>query len=134
MTWRNVTLSTIWIWVSEWLLFNVKWRILTYIMERASYISMKWWYLFVLDQHTCKDFYSISSLKQQSACRHVTPLGHIIPIPSQPILFLLLMLCAANSNLIVLGMTQSASEHAIYHNWGENDNHTPQMQFIMNFT
>jgi hypothetical protein len=28
---------------------------------------------------------SPSSLKQQSAGRHVTPLGHIILIPSQPI-------------------------------------------------
>jgi hypothetical protein len=39
---------------------------------------------FVLDQHTELDFYSASSLKQQSADRHVAPLGHIILIPSQP--------------------------------------------------
>jgi hypothetical protein len=31
------------------------------------------------------DFYSASSLKQQSADRHDTPLGHIIPILSQPV-------------------------------------------------
>jgi hypothetical protein len=31
------------------------------------------------------DFYSASSLKQQSADRHVAPLGHIILIPSQPV-------------------------------------------------
>jgi hypothetical protein len=31
------------------------------------------------------DFYIASSLKQQSADRHVAPLGHIILIPSQPI-------------------------------------------------
>jgi len=37
---------------------------------------------FVLDQHAELDFYSASSLKQQSADRHVTPLGHIILIPS----------------------------------------------------
>jgi hypothetical protein len=30
------------------------------------------------------DFYSVSSLKQQSTGRHVAPLGHIILIPSQP--------------------------------------------------
>ena len=30
------------------------------------------------------EFYSASSLKQQSAGRHVTQLGHIILIPSQP--------------------------------------------------
>jgi hypothetical protein len=38
---------------------------------------------FVLDQHTKLDLYNASSLKQQSACRHVAPLGHIIPIPNQ---------------------------------------------------
>jgi hypothetical protein len=37
---------------------------------------------FVLDQHAELDFYSASSLKQQSAGRHVAPLGHIILIPS----------------------------------------------------
>ena len=40
---------------------------------------------FVLDQHAELDFYSASSLKQQSAGRHVAPLGHIILIPSQPV-------------------------------------------------
>ena len=39
---------------------------------------------FVLDQHAELDFYSASSLKQ-SAERHVTPLGHIILIPSHPV-------------------------------------------------
>ena len=40
---------------------------------------------FVLDQHAYLDFYSASSLKQQSADRHVAPLRHIILIPSQPV-------------------------------------------------
>ena len=40
---------------------------------------------FVLDQHTELDFYSASSLKQQSVDRYVAPLGHIILIPSQPV-------------------------------------------------
>jgi hypothetical protein len=31
------------------------------------------------------DFYSPSPLKQQSADRHVAPLGHNILIPSQPV-------------------------------------------------
>ena len=35
---------------------------------------------FVLDQHTEVDLYSARSLKQQSAGRHVAPLGHIILI------------------------------------------------------
>jgi hypothetical protein len=40
---------------------------------------------FVLDQHVELDFYSASSLKQQSAGRHVAPLWNIIPIPSQQV-------------------------------------------------
>ena len=40
---------------------------------------------FVLDQHAELDFYSFSSLKQQSADRLIAPLGHIILIPSQPV-------------------------------------------------
>jgi len=40
---------------------------------------------FVLDQHAELDFYSASSLKQQSTGRLVAPLGHIILIPSQPV-------------------------------------------------
>jgi len=31
------------------------------------------------------DFYSAISLKQQSADRHVAPLGHIFLIPRQPV-------------------------------------------------
>jgi predicted alpha/beta hydrolase len=40
---------------------------------------------FVLNQHAELDLYSASSLKQQSAGRHVVPLGHIIQIPSQAV-------------------------------------------------
>jgi hypothetical protein len=40
---------------------------------------------FVLDQRAEYDFYIASSLKQQSAGRHVVPHGHIILIPSQPV-------------------------------------------------
>jgi hypothetical protein len=40
---------------------------------------------FVLDQHAELDFYSASSLKQQSVDKHAAPLGHIILIPSQPV-------------------------------------------------
>ena len=40
---------------------------------------------FVLDQNADLNFYSASSLKQQSAGRHVAPFGHIILIPSQPV-------------------------------------------------
>ena len=58
-----------------------------YIMARTTYFQ---WddddeVRFVLDQYAELDFYSASSLKQQSAGRHVAPLGHIILIPSQPV-------------------------------------------------
>jgi hypothetical protein len=42
---------------------------------------------FVLDQHIVLDFYSASSLKQQSAGKHVAPLGYIVLIPGQPVFF-----------------------------------------------
>ena len=40
---------------------------------------------FVLDQHTELDFYSASSLKQQSVGIHVALLRHTILILSQPV-------------------------------------------------
>jgi len=43
---------------------------------------------FALDQHAELDFYSASSLKQQSADRNVAPREHIILIPSQPVFVL----------------------------------------------
>jgi hypothetical protein len=57
----------------------------SYIMAKTSYFQ---WdddeVRFVLNQHAELDLYSAISLKQQSACRHVAPLGHILLIPSQP--------------------------------------------------
>jgi hypothetical protein len=41
---------------------------------------------FELIQHVEFDFYSASSLKQQSIERHVSPLEHIILIQSEPII------------------------------------------------
>ena len=55
---------------------------------------------FILDQHAELYFYSASSLKQQSAGRHVAPLGHIILISSQSLLFLLNAACLAEKQQI----------------------------------
>ena len=53
-----------------------------------------------------------SSLKQQSTAQQVTPLGQIIPIPSQPIH---LSLCLeANTNSIVFHLTRPGLEPMIY--------------------
>jgi len=61
------------------------------------------------------DFYSASSLQQQSADRHVAPLGHIIPILSQPFFALSPYRCelsgeASHINFIVFGLTWSGFE------------------------
>jgi hypothetical protein len=78
---KNVWLSRIFYYaVSEWLLFNAKLTIFSYILARGSYI---WWdddVRFVLDQHALLDFNCASSLKQQYTDRHVAPLRHIILI------------------------------------------------------
>jgi hypothetical protein len=82
--------------VGKWLLFNANWAIfqLAYIMARPNYIQWNDGNVrFVLDQHS--DFHSASSLKQQSAGRHVASLGHIILIPSQSLLLLLNAACLA---------------------------------------
>ena len=42
---------------------------------------------FFLDQHAELDFYSVSSLKQQTTGTHVALLGHIILIQSQQVFF-----------------------------------------------
>ena len=52
------------------------------------------------DQHAKSNFHSPISLKQQSTCRHVTPLnGHIIKIPSQPVLH---SVCLAEKQQILI--------------------------------
>jgi len=52
---------------------------------------------FALYETNTLDFYSSTSLKQQSADRNVAPLGHIILIPSQPVFaFFLTISCLAD--------------------------------------
>ena len=70
---------------------------------------------------------SASSLNQQSA-RHVPLLGQINLILSQPVIPHTLLCCilngkTANTNLIVIGLTQSELEPTIYHTQGEHVHH-----------
>ena len=65
---------------------------------------------FVLSQHAEFDLYSASSLKQQSAGRHIAPLGHIILILNQSVLGGE----AANSNFIVFGLTRPGLGPTMY--------------------
>jgi hypothetical protein len=72
-------------WRSEWLLFNANSTIFQLYHGENKLIFNDDEVRFVLAQHALLDFYSASSLKQQSADRNVAPLGHIILIPSQPV-------------------------------------------------
>ena len=99
----------------------------SYIIVRTSYIQWDDVH-FVLDQHAELDFYSASSLKQQSVRRHITPLRHIIMILSQPVFALSHICCmlireATNTNFIVFGLTWRGLEPKIHHTWGEHANH-----------
>ena len=83
---------------------------------------------FVLNQHAELDFYSASSLKQQSMGRHVAPLKHIILIPNQPVFALSPECCmlsgeATNTNFIVFDLTRPVFEPTIYRTRGEHANH-----------
>ena len=72
---------------SEWLLFDANAAIFSAISWREQ-VNFQWdddEVVFVLDQQAELDFYSASSLKQQSVSRHVALLHHIIPIPSLPV-------------------------------------------------
>ena len=69
-------------WVSKWLLIKHRQREQVNVQWEDDEIR------FVLDQHAQLDLYSASSLIQQSADRHVAPLGHVILIPSQPVFVL----------------------------------------------
>jgi hypothetical protein len=60
-------------------IFSISWR------EQVNFERNDDEVRFVLDQHAELDFCSVSSLKQQSAGRHVAPLGHINLIPSLPV-------------------------------------------------
>ena len=74
-------------WVNEWLLFNANSAIFQLYHGENKFIFNEMMKRSALYQtNTLElDFYSASSLKQLAAGRHVAPLGHIIPIPSQPV-------------------------------------------------
>ena len=85
---------------------------------------------FVLDHRAQLDLQNASSLKQQSAGRHVATFGHIILIPSQPVFTLTPLCCAlsgeaTDTNFIVFGLnaTLLAIEATIYNTRDEHANH-----------
>jgi hypothetical protein len=86
------------------------------ISARTSYI--RWDAIdvcFVLDQHASLDFHVASTLKQQSAGRHVSPLGYWIHYPDSEQTSLspycyLLSGETINTNFIVFGLTRPGLE------------------------
>jgi hypothetical protein len=76
-------------WVSEWLLFNANSAIFQLYHGDNKLIFNN-----IMIGPLCSRptrwgfFHSASSLKQQSAGRHIVPLEHIILIPSQPVFVL----------------------------------------------
>ena len=117
-------------WPSEWLLLNRQLSNFSTISWRDQ-INFHWdvdEVLFVLDQHAELDFYCASSLKQQSADRHVAPLKHLILISSQPVFVLSPWCCvlsgeATHTNFMVFGLTRSALEPMIFCTRGQHANH-----------
>jgi hypothetical protein len=124
----HITLQNL-LWVSEWLLFNSNSSIFQLYHEQVNFH----WdddddVHFVLDQHAELDFYSASSLKQNSTGRHVASLGHVIMILSQPVFSLSPECCvlsgeATNTSFIVFGLTRSWIEPNINRTRGEHANH-----------
>ena len=57
-------------------------------MARTSSFSMRWWGPLCTRPTCLVGFYSANSLKQHSADRYVALFGHIILIPSQPVVAL----------------------------------------------
>ena len=122
-----ISIINIFLWMSQWLLFNVNSAIIQLyrgenklifneMMMRSRLTRLVWF------------FYSASSLKLQSADRHVAPLGHIILILSQPAFALSPWCCVpsgevTNTYFIVFGLTRSRLEPTIYRTWGEHANH-----------
>ena len=74
--------------MSEYCIASIQ-QLFSYIMASTSYNQ---WndddVCFILDQHAEFDLYSASSQKQQSADSYVALLGHILLIPSQPVVAL----------------------------------------------
>ena len=113
-----------WMW-KEALLYNTmrEWSCST-PNQFFSYISQKKLHWMKWGQPLCTrpthlEFYSAISLKQQSAGRQATPLRHMILIPSRPVfdlapLYGVLSGEAANTNLIVLGLTRPGFKSTIY--------------------
>ena len=122
-------------WLSEWLLvlLNAKWEILQlYHGENKLHfddhdddddddIHI------VVDQHAELNFYSASSLEQQTTGKYVVSLGHFILIPGQPVFALSPEYCvlsceATYTNFIIFGLIRLELEPTVDLPQDEHDN------------
>ena len=125
--------------MSEWLLFNANSAIFSTAMSWREQVNCQWddyEVRFVLDQHAKLDFYSASSLKR--AGRHVTPLGHIILIPSQPVFVLSPKCCvlsgeATHINFIALVWPDRGSNTRFTALEASTPTITPPMRLIVKY-
>ena len=91
----------------------------TYRLWKKGIVTPLWYEVCILLDDEL-DLYSGRSLKQQSVCRHVAPLGHNIRIPSKPVF-------APVYSLMLSAWWRSSKyqfyslrfEHAIYHFRGD---------------
>jgi hypothetical protein len=59
------------------------------------------------------DFYNARALKQQSVCRHIVPLGHIFPIPSQSVFVLTPLWRVLNVKATYIALTRPDSTKGV---------------------
>ena len=97
--------------MSEWLLLNAKISNLSALSRREQVTFGDYNVSFLLDQHS-----NVISLTQQSADRHVYPLGHIILILRQPV-FHAACLAEKQQIPIVSCLTRLGHEPTIYRTW-----------------
>jgi hypothetical protein len=113
--------------VSKWLLLNAKCaHFQIYHGDKSQ--SMRWWWYPLCTGPTHWIGSCASSPKQQSAVRHVAPLGHAIPTPSQLVFALTPWCCvlsreAANVNFIVFGLARPRLVPTIYRTRREHANY-----------
>jgi hypothetical protein len=81
-----------------------------------------------LDRHNWLDFSTAGSLQLQATSKFVTPLGHIIMIPSQLLFGLTPLISeeAANTKFLVFDFTMEPPKLTIYRTRSEHANHNYQ--------
>jgi hypothetical protein len=122
---RFFSSDIIYMWSIQWLLFNTTRSILQPYHGENKLHSTKWWWrvsaLYWIITVLKVGYYCAILLKQTVWDRHVAPLGHIIPIPSRPVVVLIPYCCmlrretAICTNFMVFGSSWQRLDPTIYH-------------------